>query len=125
MSAPPGEQPLPRHARNARPQFFEDPATDQLMSVVLALAQELSVLRDRVDSIERLLDQKGSLTRAELEAFRPDPRAEAERQQRRADYLQRLFRVIRHEAGRYPSAEAERRVDEVGRSLQDPAGGPT
>lgn len=116
------DQPLPRHTRSSRPQFFEDRAVDQVMSVVLGIAQELSVLRDRVDSIERLLDQKGSLTRAELEAWRPDAAAEAERQQRRADYLQRIFRAIRHEAGQYTSADAERHTAEVERSLQEAAG---
>jgi len=117
------DQPLPRHTRNSRPQFFADQGVDQMMSVVLGIAQELSVLRDRVDSIERLLDAKGSVTRAELEAFRPDAGAEAERQQRRADYLQRIFRAIRHEAGQYTSEDAERHTAEVERSLQDPARG--
>lgn len=118
------DRPLPRHTRNARPRFFEDRGVDQMMSAVLGIAQELSVLRDRVDSIERLLDQKGSLTRAELEAWRPDAAAEAERQQRRADYLQRIFRAIRHEAGQYASADAERHTAEVERSLQESAGPP-
>lgn len=113
---------LPRHTRSSRPQFFEERGLDQMMSVVLGIAQELSVLRDRVDSIERLLDAKGSLTRAELEAWRPDAAAEAERQQRRADYLQRIFRAIRHEAGQYTSAEAERYTADVERNLQDAAG---
>ena len=70
------DQPLPRHTRSSRPQFFEEPGLDQMMSVVLGIAQELSVLRDRVDSVERLLDAKGSLTRAELEAYRPDAAAD-------------------------------------------------
>lgn len=117
------DQPLPRHTRSSRPQFFEEPGLDQMMSVVLGIAQELSVLRDRVDSVERLLDAKGSLTRAELEAYRPDAAAEAERQQRRADYLQRIFRAIRHGAGQYASADAERHTTEVERTLQDAARG--
>jgi hypothetical protein len=115
------DQPLPRHTRGSRPQFFADPGVDQMMSIVLGIAQELSVLRDRVDSVERLLDTKGSLTRAELEAFRPDPDAEAERQQRRADYLQRIFRAVRHEAGQYTSEDAEQHTAEVERALQHPA----
>lgn len=113
------DEALPRHTRSSRPQFFEEPGVDKMMSVVLGIAQELSVLRDRVDSIERILDTKGSLTREELEAYRPDPAAEAERQQRRADYLQRIFRAVRHEAGLYASAEAEKHTGDVERALQE------
>jgi hypothetical protein len=109
---------LPGHTRNARPQFFEDPAIDKVMSVVLALAQEVSVLRDRLDSVERLLDENGTLTCQDLESYRPDAAAEAARAERRADYLQRLFRAIRHEAGMYGSAAAEQYVADIERALQ-------
>ena len=104
---------LPRHARGKRPHFFDDPAVDQLMSVVLGLAGELSVLCDQVDSIRRLMDEKGTLTREELENYQPDEAAERERQARREAYLQRLFRVVRQEAGVFSVDEAERYTAEV------------
>ncbi|NJO13153.1 MAG: hypothetical protein HC872_06455 [Gammaproteobacteria bacterium] len=47
------DQPLPKHARGARPHFFADPAVDQMMSVLLEVIQELSVLHDRVDATRR------------------------------------------------------------------------
>jgi hypothetical protein len=104
---------LPRHTRGRRPHFFDDPAVDQLMSVVLELASEVSVLYDRVDAMQRILDEKGSLTREELESWRPDAEAEAERQARRAEYLQRLFRVVRRESGVFSVDEAEGHSSEV------------
>ena len=104
---------LPRHTRGKRPHFFEDPAVDQLMSVVLAMAGELSVLYDRVDTMQRALDDKGSLTRSELEQFSLDETAIAERQARRDAYLQRIFRVVRREAGVFSTEEAEAYTAEV------------
>lgn len=104
---------LPRHTRGKRPHFFEDPAVDQLMSVVLAMAGELSVLYDRVDSMQRLMDEKGSLSREELEAYQPDEAANAERQARREAYLQRIFRVVRREAGVFSTDQAEKYTAEV------------
>ena len=112
------QEPLPRYTRNSRPQFFDDAAVDQVMSVVLGLAQEVSVLRDRLDTVERVLDEKGTLTREDLEHWRPDAAAEAQRQQRRADFLQRIFRAIRHGAGMFPSARAESHLAEVEQALQ-------
>lgn len=111
------ETPLPRHWRGKRPQFFDDAAVDELLGIVLGLTQEVSVLRDRLDSVERLLDSKGAVTRAELEAYVPDAAATAERAQQRADYVQRVFRVIRREAGTYSTAESESHVDDVQKQL--------
>ena len=43
-------------AKGARPKYFEDPATDRLLSIVMALAGEVAVVKERLDSVERLLD---------------------------------------------------------------------
>ena len=114
-----GDSPIPRHSRGRRPHFFDDPAVDQLLGVVLGLTQELSVVRDRVDSMERLLDRKGTLTRADLEAFVPDEAEQRERARVREEYLQRVFRVIRREAGTFSSKESEQHVQSVEKALAD------
>ena len=62
--------------------------------MVMALAGEVSVLRERVDTIERLADEKGVLTRADVEAFRPDDAALAERDQWRTDFLDRVLWIV-------------------------------
>lgn len=112
-----GADELPRHWRGRRPAFFDDPAVDELLGIVLGLTQEVSVLRDRLDSVERLLDAKGTLSRADLEAYVPDAGATAERAQLRNDYVQRVFRVIRREAGTYTTAESEKHVASVEKEL--------
>ena len=83
--------------RGKRPYFFDDPAIDQLFAIVMAMSAEMSVLWDRVDTTERLLDQKGTLSRADIEAYRPDEKVHAERTERRNGYIDRIFRIIREE----------------------------
>jgi hypothetical protein len=48
--------------------FFDDPAVDRLMGVVMALATEHYVLRDRVAALERQLAAAGQLDPARLDA---------------------------------------------------------
>jgi hypothetical protein len=85
---------LPRIAKGRRPQFYEDPALDQLFAIVTALTGEISVLFDRVDTLERLLTQAGALHPQAIEAFVPDEAAAAVRGQRRDELLRRVFAVL-------------------------------
>lgn len=68
-------------------QLFEDPAVDRLMGVLMALATEHYVLRDRVRALEGELAKTGNLdisaldaepTEAELAASQTDRTAFAE-----------------------------------------------
>jgi hypothetical protein len=89
---------LPRRAKGARPAFFKDPAIDQMYAVVIALTQELSVAIDRLDTVERLLDEKGVLSRADIETYREDGAVAEERNARRDDYIGRVFQILHEEA---------------------------
>jgi hypothetical protein len=84
---------LPRHTRGKRPHFFDDPAIDQMMTFLLELTTEVSVLRERLDTVERLLDRNGSVTRAAIEAFVPEAEVETERAAWRDAYVKRVFRM--------------------------------
>ena len=56
--------------------FFEDPALDRAFGVVMALATEVYVLRDRVRAMETQLSDAGVLDKAALDAEpAPDERA--------------------------------------------------
>ena len=46
--------------------FFEDPALDRAFGVVMALATEVYVLRNRQQALERLLEEAGILDRTAL-----------------------------------------------------------
>lgn len=84
---------LPRVSKGKRPSFFNDPAIDQMMTFIIELSAEVSVLFDRVDTVERLLDAKGTVSRADIENYRAPDAVEAERAQRRDGYLKRVFRM--------------------------------
>ena len=83
---------LPRFSKGARSRFFDDPAVDQIMTFLLELMAETNALRERSDTIERLLDEKGTISRDEIEAYRPDAEGEAERSAWSQAFIKRVMR---------------------------------
>ena len=81
-----------RRAKGKRPEFFDSEALDRLYSVVLALAAEVSALRERQDTIERLLDANGTLRREDIENYEPDRQAGEERGLATRAYVNRIMR---------------------------------
>ncbi|MDE2465595.1 MAG: hypothetical protein KGO02_18050 [Alphaproteobacteria bacterium] len=84
---------LPRMSKGKRPAFFADPDMDQMMTFVLELMAEVSTLRDRLDTVERLLDKQGTLARDAVEAFQVDDKVEAERSSWRQGFIKRVLRM--------------------------------
>ncbi len=85
----------PRPSKGNRPQYFDDPNMDQMHAMIIALATEVSVLTDRFDTLERVLEDKGSVTRADIEAWEPDETIKQERHAKRDQLIKRLFRTVR------------------------------
>lgn len=88
---------MDKKAKGKRPIYFQDPEVDKLLAIVMALAGEVSVLRERLDTLERLLAEKEIISLAEIEAYQPDEQVMQEREQWRTDYIARLLRVIEEE----------------------------
>ncbi|HET9427376.1 MAG TPA: hypothetical protein VFO69_03360 [Allosphingosinicella sp.] len=84
---------LPRTSKGKRPQFFDDPAIDQMMTFFLELMTEVSTLRERLDTVERLLDRNGVVSREDVEEFRPDPATEQERAAWCDGFIHRVMRL--------------------------------
>lgn len=84
-----------RAAAGDAPLFTGDARLEKLLGITLTLATELAVTRERLDTIERLLDSGGVVGRESIERFKPDDAAAAERNTLHADYLARVFRVLR------------------------------
>jgi hypothetical protein len=95
---------LPRIAKGHRPEFYDDPAIDQLFAIVTALTGELSVLFDRLDTMERLLAEAKVLSLEAIEAYVPDGAAAAVRVERRDELLRRVFAVLELYAARKHAA---------------------
>jgi hypothetical protein len=60
--------------------FFPDPALDRAFGVVMALAQEVWVLKDRVAALEAQLAERGGLDLAKLNAEPVSDASAAERE---------------------------------------------
>ncbi|CAN0496703.1 unnamed protein product, partial [Laminaria digitata] len=88
---------MPRAAKGKRPQYFEDPAVDKLHLMVMALIEELSVTRDRLDTVERLIEKHGLFQVQEIEDYFPDLKADGERTGRRIAYIRRVTKGITDE----------------------------
>jgi len=84
-------------AKGRRPYFFNDPAIDKLLAMTMAIAGELAVARERQDTVERILSEKGLLSAAEIDAWRPDETAKQERATLRQDYISRILMILQNE----------------------------
>ncbi len=103
---------IARIAKGKKPQYFSDPAIDKLLWMTLTLMEELSVTRDRLDTVERLLEASRVLRQRDIEGYRPGVAAASQRAARRAAYVDRVMRAAQSEleeltARGMPQSEAE------------------
>ncbi len=104
-------------AKGKRPAYFEDPAIDRTLSIVMAIAGEVSVLRERLDTVERLLDAKGTISRADIETYVPDREGGAERALLTKDYIARILRGVQQDMEAL--AESGPSVEDLSQTLKD------
>jgi hypothetical protein len=71
--------------------FFPDPNVDRVLGVVMELAAEVYVLRDRLNTIETLLERSGNLARADIESYRPSEQESARRLAERDALIARIL----------------------------------
>jgi hypothetical protein len=84
-------------AKGKRPYFLENDDSERLLNVVLALTQEVAVMRERMDTIERLLEKKKTISRADIEKFTPTKAQADERGAMMQEYIARIFRILQQE----------------------------
>lgn len=109
-----------RTVKGKRPNFFDQSGVDYLMAMTTTLIQEVAVLRDRVDLIERVAESKGVILQDEIESFELDESALTEREARRNAYMARLFAVFEQEKAQLESQDTANRyqntLDEIARN---------
>jgi hypothetical protein len=71
--------------------FFPDPNVDRVLGVVLELATEVYVLRDRLQSLERLLEQSGAINRQDIADYVAEPAERAARLAARDAFIARIL----------------------------------
>jgi len=84
-------------AKGERPWFLESPDVERLLNVTLALAQEVAVIRERMDTVERLLERDGNVSRETIDAFSPTKQEASERGLWTQEYLARIFRILQQD----------------------------
>jgi hypothetical protein len=77
--------------------YFLTAEVERVLAITMAVAQELAVARQRIDTLERLLRAKGILTESEIDGFKPDADAAAERGLWTQEYLARILRIVQQE----------------------------
>ncbi len=88
---------LPLEASGRRPAFFEQEGVDQLVSMVLELAAELWVVRERSFMMERVLAQHGLAVSEAIEAYTPTAEEQATLARMRATMTAQMFRTLARE----------------------------
>lgn len=89
-----------RRAKGAQPHFFDDPNIDRLMTMVMNMAAEISVLRERLDTHEQVAAQKGAFTPADLEAYKPSDTVADAREAWRKKFIERLLKPVEQDYDR-------------------------
>ena len=102
-----------RYSKGKRPEFYEEPAMDEAMSMIMVLSSELFVLRDRLDTFEAIAANKGLMLREEIDSFEPSQESAEEREARRQDFFQRLFFVANKRAAELVSNDTSGRYEAV------------
>jgi hypothetical protein len=91
-----------RRAKGAHPHFFDDANIDRLVSMMMNMAEEISVLRDRLDTHERLAAATGAYTPTDIEAYDPPDEVRVARDAWRAKFLDRLLKSLEYAYDRGP-----------------------
>jgi hypothetical protein len=85
---------LARVPKGKRARFHADPGVDQLFAIVTALTAELSVLGERLLTLERVLAKRGGLAPDDIETHEIDDAESALRVQMREGLIERVFQVL-------------------------------
>lgn len=89
---------LPRVPKGKRAQFHADPATDQLFGIVAALTGEISVLAERLATLERVLERRGGIAESDIEGYEMDDAESQRRVAEREGLIERVFQVLETES---------------------------
>ena len=102
-------------SKGKRPEYFSDEMAENHFSITMALIAELAVARERSDTLERLLIEKGVLSSDEIESYVPDQQSAHARQTAHVEYATRIFRSLQQQLERLE--DDEKTMDEMAEIL--------
>jgi len=93
--------------------FFKDPALDRALAMILAIAAELAVTKDRLRALEVLLENGGTISAGALDGYRPKPEEAAALAVERNALVQQLIEAAKgSQASIGASADTEERFSQ-------------
>ncbi len=81
------------------------PVEDRLLAMIAALTSELTIVRERLDTLERIAESAGLFGQDAIESYTPDPEAGAARDAMRQRTIAKVFRPLRDAAARAAATE--------------------
>jgi len=85
--------------------MFPDPDVERVLDITMALAAELAVTRERLDSLERLLEQKDVVRQDDVESFVADDEVSAERLADHDAMITRILRIVHQDVAKLKTDE--------------------
>jgi hypothetical protein len=103
-------RPMRRTIRGGRPYFFDDPAIDKVLNMVVVLGSEVWTLRERVAAMEAVQVRRGGLVAGEVDAHEFSAEDESRLAAERKEFIDSLFRILQEqvEQARCRAAQADR-----------------
>lgn len=77
------------------PVYLDDPVLDATVRMVVELAAQVWVERERRITLEHLLEARGVVSRLDVESFRPDEAQAAALKAERSRFLEDIFKELR------------------------------
>jgi len=102
-----------RTVKGKRPKLYDNQGLDHVMAMTTALIQEVAVLRDRLDLVERVAESKGVMLNDEIEGFTLDQSALEERELWRTKYMARIFAIFEQEAAELAAKDTSKKYQET------------
>ena len=89
-----------------RNDWLGDKMLDRMMNVIMGLAEELYVTRDRLQVMERVLESRGALDREEIDNWKPDEGQQEKILRDRDAFIQAVLSRALDKPPEDPGAEA-------------------
>ena len=99
IGSPAQAQPLPGHqfpkkGKGARPQYFDDPGMEAIVSTLVTVTSELWVLNERVQTLEKLLEDRKVLEKDAISKYQSSPEERSVRSKDASSFVARVLRVF-------------------------------
>ena len=76
------------------PTYFDDPVQDALVNMIMELAAQVWVNRERMAALEVVLEERGGLESDAVESYRPSPERAARLRQERDRFVAGIMKEI-------------------------------